>query len=667
MPKSRNALSKIILVVLVCLLSFQSFPAATAQAQDNTLRVSFADLGYGDLNLKGLFSEKTVWFPFDYNWQIESDAQVTINYVASQVVLEDNATITILVNGIHVTSFRPEADELEHQFSFDVPARFLDGNGLLLSAQALLYVDDDECQEDNNPGQWINILDTSQIALTPNVDNSAPRLQDMSQELIMTSVVNDLPPVIFVLPENPDQTTLDVAANISARLGETASVMTMDVRTLAELSPAEMRQANFIMVGVQSEFDWPQELTQAFTASFTNDQFVSADGQAVPATDGVVQIFISPWNAQRNILLVSGGSSEALAKAGSVFSSTTNTQLLRGEYVFVNSTVEALEPLNPQPWTTDETTFRDLGQEISTIQGTGVNDQYYRFRYPTGWVFETGTRLNLHISSSPSLNKDFSYVDVFINGNYIGTIETGTEKTDQTVSFDLPVDELNYPSDGQRERVLEVRLSVANTPEKDQCERIDPTLVWTKILDDSSFITTHSYTELPDLQVFPYPFISDQTRIPTAIIIPANPTSMELSQGLEVANTLGHLAVDDPIIHMYSADQVTEDILASHHLIMVGVEDRNTILADGLSQIDPIPELSFYQAVTNEALGILYEVASPWNEKNVALFIYAKANPGVSNAITVLHQSEPPVNQPGSVAVVDDELEPQIIYRDDGL
>jgi hypothetical protein len=265
------------------------------------------------------------------------------------------------------------------------------------------------------------------------------------------------------------------------------------------------------------------------------------------------------------------------------------------------------------------------------------------------------------------LNKDFSYVDVFINGNFVGTIETGTEEIEQYITFDIPVDQLNYPSDGQRERAIEVRLSVANTPEKDQCERIDPTLVWTKILDDSFFVTNHSYTDLPDLQVFPYPFISDQTRVPTGIIIPANPTHEELAQGLEVASTLGSLAVDDPIINMYAADQVTEEILASHHLIIVGVEDRNTVLMDGLGKIDPVPELNFYQAVTNESLGILYEVASPWNENLTALFIYGKASPGVSNAITVLHQSEPPVNQPGSVAVVDDELEPQIIYRDDGL
>src|SRR5690242_19341589 len=118
------------LAAVVIVLTFCTRGLLPAHA--DTLQISLKDAGSGDITLQGMFGTGNVWVPFQSNWAIKQDIQVTVIYRASPLLNTSRSTLTVFANDLQVTSIRLSSEAGDQTFSFTVPASRLAGAGLAL-------------------------------------------------------------------------------------------------------------------------------------------------------------------------------------------------------------------------------------------------------------------------------------------------------------------------------------------------------------------------------------------------------------------------------------------------------------------------------------------------------------------------------------------------------
>lgn len=594
---------------------------------------------------------------------------VDVAYIASPLLDREQSTLTILANDRLITSVQPVADGTEHHFSLAIPVDQLQGAGVTLHFQGYLRLTDLPCEVSNNPAQWLTILDQTSLTLTAGTNTAVPDLADLPQAIVVENALDTPPPVIFILPDDPDEVTLTTAAQVAARLGagSRGSFASFGAETVSTLTETQKKTANLVIVGLPQEQVLIKEMRQALPADLVHDNFVTADNIIVPPEHGVIQIFNSPWNDARTVLLVSAAQKAGLALTGRAFADQVTFQSLRDSFHFVRALESRAEPIPTRAWLTPQTTFAQLNDRDRTVVGTGLHREFYFFRRPPGWVLDNGSQLTLHLGFSSALQASESYVAAFINDVHIGTVPIGRGIKQSYFTFDLPVALLNQTPLGERPQTMTLRLEVVNSLIENACEQSDPETAWTQIFADSFFVTPHVYLPLPDLQAFPYPFVSEQPTAPTAIILPPQPNTQELSSALSIAATLGRFAPTDFELHLLTVERVSAKTQRDANLIVLGSRQRQPLIGEFLTKMGPIPgyreEQGLYQHLKSQNDGLLREGPSPWNDERVALLVFGVSEPGFQNAAETLFDAAPPVAQPGSVAVVQPEQPPQIIYR----
>jgi hypothetical protein len=184
-----------------------------------------------------------------------------------------------------------------------------------------------------------------------------------------------------------------------------------------------------------------------------------------------------------------------------------------------------------------------------------------------------------------------------------------------------------------------------------ECETVDPSFVWTRILNSSNFIMPHDYTNLPDLLAFPYPFVSDQPAAPVTLVLPDEPEQSEIAQALALAAVLGRYALRSFDLRVSFAEDVTETTHADSHLIVLGERTRQPWVNTFLSASDH-PEVS--------STGLLHEMISPWNIGRVVLIVSGQDTDGFASAVSALGQV-PAVDRSGTTAVIEAGQPPSVV------
>ncbi len=632
-------------------------------------RLTLEDFGYSDGQLRGMFGAAQLWIPFQSNWVINRELNVNLIYVASPLLHQKRSTLTILANDQPVISLHPVATGTEQEVSFTIPPHLLQGQGFTLRLQGYLRLTDLPCEETNNPGQWLTVRNKSSLAMRPDLKSDSPDLAGLPRTVVVENAPVAPPAVVFVLPDEPDETVLTTAAKVAARLGRDSrhNQFLFQVESASTLAESQKQAANLVVVGLPHDQPLLQELAQALPARLLRNGFVTADSYIAPAGHGVIQIFNSPWNKTRNVLLISAGQDLGLSLAGQAFADQLTVQALRGDFQFVRALETVSQPLPELAWLTPQTTFTQLGDRDRLVRGPGLFQELYYFRRPPGWVLESGSQLSLHLGFSPALRPTQSYVAVYINDVFVGTARIGYGIQESQFTFDLPVDLLNETPQGQRSLALNLRLEVANFLEESDCAPANPEAAWTQIYADSFFVTPHVYLPLPDLQAFPYPFVGDPVETPVAIILPPQPNSVELGTGISLAATLGHYAPVDFELIVQTADQVSAETRSEANLIVIGSKSRQPLVAQALAEMSDVPGYrgldGLYQALKNSKQGLLRTGPSPWNAERVILLAFGETDAGFVNATQALLEAVPPVDQPGSVAIIEAGQPPRIIYR----
>lgn len=660
--------SRIIFLGLILLLTTGKVLPAHAQVNAESQVLTFKALGYDDLRLRGLYGTNSLWIPFQSDWPV-GNVEVELTYTASPLLHSQMAILTILANNQEVTSIRPVGDGQNHTIVFVIPSERHLADGITLTFDGHLRLTDEFCEDSFNVGQWLIIRNSSLVRVNLNDSSPAPNLTDLPHAIIVEGKGDNIPPVVFVLPEQPDETSLSVAAQVAGRLGENIQPdnLPLQVATPLSLTEDQKQNANLVIIGLNSDQALIQELASSMPVPPSADGFVSRDNLLIPATDGVVQIFNSPWNDRRHILLVSGNAEVGIKMAGQAFAHQPTFQSLTSSFQFIHTLVNRSDPAQGLPWVAPQTSFAQLGEFDRKVTGLGITDSYYIFHYPAGSMFMENARLRLHLAFSPALRTQNSYALVYINEVYIGSINANGEDEDSWVVLDLPVQKLNQLAREKYGSELNLKLSIANLLPSNNCEQIDKESSWTKIYADSYFQVGFSPVELPDLYFFPYPFASDLDQSSVRFILPDDPSPIELQTALSVAALLGNNLFTDLSIEIQRASEETAATLAGHHLILIGSPERNNLLGEVLAGTQTSLPLDVYQFLSAPQVGFFHALKSPWDPKMSVLAIYGDGEAGFDTAAGSIFENGRLVSESGSIALVRLEEEPVVIYREAGL
>lgn len=664
---------KILSLGLLTALMMTQFIPTTAQ---DSITATFRDFGVDEVRLTGLNSAATVTFLYQSNWYIENDIVVDLNYSASPVLNASLSAVTVFARAgdddwSQVTSFRPVVDGGVHTTTLVISRSIIvpDVDILELAFEANLPMDGLDCGPVNNHSQWLLIHGDSRITLRPSLDTTPPDLVSVGDAVFVQNALTDPTPVAVVLPDEPDSVALTAAANVIGRLGLSAGTehYPVSVYLASQVTEAVKQQSNLVVVGTAVENDLIDELAGVLPAPIRAFQYFDQAGIVIPRTHGVVQLFSSPWNPANHVLLISASGPEGLALAGQAFSDGNTVALMNGSFEIVDSLAQSPVLTLHLPWSEPVTTFAALGFSDRNFDGMDMNSMIFTVPRPPGLILNEG-KIALHMAFSKSLVDTGAYFDVYVNNIFMGTIETAGAR-DLWVEFPLPANQLNQTPDGRRPRSWRFELQLAtDISTTSGCEQ--QVNSWTKIYADSYFTTTNVLGDLPDLQLFPYPFVTPQqdTNEPTPIVIvvPNNPTPEELQVAFGAATTVGAFSRDRFDLSLVTNDELSRDKRNNAHLIVVGTVERQPL-------IDELTDNQFYeigsgvyQSLDKNAVGFVHQITSPWNEERVVMFLYANSKEGLVEAGKALYLANPLVEQPGSAALVriDGDDPPVIIYRE---
>jgi hypothetical protein len=653
---------------LICILALSSALPVHAQANDRSVAFTFKDLGYNDMRLNGLYGARIMWIPFQSDWPV-GDVELELTYTASPLLNNREAILTILVDNKEITSIRPIGDGRDHTVSIMVPPEERPAGGISITYEGHLRLTDDFCEDSFNTGQWLIVRNSSRVRIDLTGVPAPPELTDLPEAIMVKGEI-DVPPVTFVMPEQPDDLTLTVAAQAAYRLGMGygSDNLPIEIVTADTLTDQQAAETNLVVVGLPGNQPLITVLKDLIPVPPTDEGFVSQDGVLIPPTDGVLQIFSSPWNSRRNILLVSGNGDEGLAMAGKAFVHDLTFRSLTGSFHFIRALVNRSDGQAPEPpWQTDNTRFSQLGEFDRQVTGLGITDTIYYFHYPPGMMFGEGAQLVLHMAFSPALRTNNSYTVIYINDIYIGAVNVNTANEDLWLALNLPIQSLNQYARNDRARELNVRLSISNLVPVNNCEQVDKDSSWTKIYADSYFRLNFVPVDLPDLYFFPYPFVNSADKDPVKFVLPGNPTTSELQATLSLAVLMGNGMTSDVDLGVIrSADGVPSGVVG-HQLILLGSPDRNPLVNEVVARQQATAPFDIYQVLGNVPVGLYYGLASPWDESKSALAIYGNTEEGFNAGVSSIYENGKLVRESGSIAVVRPGGEPVVIYRENGM
>lgn len=307
-------------------------------------------------------------------------------------------------------------------------------------------------------------------------------------------------------------------------------------------------------------------------------------------------------------------------------------------------TVEEVEPIVVAPSGQLNVSFRQLGYDNNTL--TQVRPSYsYRMFLPGNFAISpSGNYFDLITSYPTNIPLDSPVsLQVEINGRPISTIPlTITNTISNVTRVDLPQDLLRIGQNG-----IKVSLNTNST-----CE--DPGLNIDVLIDQTSTLS-FGYQQRPymaDLALYPHPFVErGLLDLPVTLVLPDQPTAAELAAATTVAAGLGQAAGGNISLATVVASELSAEVRANSHLIIVGTPERSNLLAD-LQLPLPIDRTLLKQP----GQGMLQEVVSPWNEFRLVLVVTGLDDEGILKASQALNRQVHFLSLRGPAAVVIDIL-----------
>ncbi|HEX2998043.1 MAG TPA: cellulose biosynthesis cyclic di-GMP-binding regulatory protein BcsB [Anaerolineales bacterium] len=613
--------------------------------------VAFAELGFRETTLVSPFDATRVLFSIPPNWRLSAGGAIQLDYEVNLsgadaglvgtdqnpyggsllVTFNDQLIGTISLKELGSKSVQlqlpPNAltsvrQDGRHQLTISLDAQF-----------SCLY----------NIRAIVTIKPTSTFTLPFEV--SAPEL-NLSRLPAPFHLRNALLPdrTLVVVPNEPDAKELTAALNLMSGFGSiVGETFDFSLITPAELTKDDLANSNLIFVGRPEQFDLLSDVK--FPVAVQDKQFVSLPPES--ASDGVVEMALSPWNESKVVLLAGGSSVDAVVKAAQAVSSGKILIYQNPALAYVAD----VQPLSDAIPVVEDFSLQSLGYQSQTLSGIGLSSVQYSFNASKEQLNAKDATIDLVYYHSGLLDYGYSSFTVELNNQVISSTAFSKE-TEQltTMQLKIPQGVLRF---GENRLNISARMLTTTS-----CDATGFSNPWLTISDQTRFhlpaslgISSDAPASLLDLKSYPDLFTTYSDLGDVAFVLPKSNSSTWKIAG-QLAYDLGSTA--NPLISNLQAvyaEDVPQQVLGESSLILIGKPSAMPPLQRFNEQLpapfdfanDTASESNMqvvYRIPSGMSVGYLELLSSPYNAEKPVLVLAGNSDDGVTLAGSALLQNE---------------------------
>jgi len=470
-------------------------------------------------------------------------------------------------------------------------------------------------------------------------------------------------PAVLVVPSSPSESELQASLIVMGAFGQmTGGKLPITMIAADQLTGDLLNKSNLIFVGKPTAFSILQDAK--LPISFVDNAFSSKE---VEADDGVLQIFSSPWEISKSVLLVSGNTEGAVVKAAQALSTgnlQTGTEPTYSVVAQVNPVISSgVVTAEAVQITSSDFTLADLGYPFLTATSIGANYLTYEFVIPLGQIPAETPNIDIKYNGSVLLDPSRSSIIIYLNGVLIGSAKFSTESGNfSSYKIDLPLSVF-------RTGINTLEL-VADLIPLNDCSIFSSSGIWATIYPETALHlplvpASISSFSLGALNKYPYPFANDPTYSTTSFVVPKHSQPSWFIAG-NIAYDLG-ARTQAPILafEIFFDSQLPEDV-QTQNLILVGepkdlkivseLKDSLPAFFENGSNIAILDSQQVIYRITDEkSLGYLELFASPWNEGSAILGVFGTTPDGLGFASKALLDFQTRGSLTGNFVTLDGE------------
>jgi hypothetical protein len=280
-------------------------------------------------------------------------------------------------------------------------------------------------------------------------------------------------------------------------------------------------------------------------------------------------------------------------------------------------------------------TFADLGYSDSDLVGP-LDGTRRVFSIPANWQLKPGGTINLDINVlltgadaglvSGETTTYAGTLMVLFNNKVLGYVQLDASGS-KSASFTIPAEAVtSIRENGQHE--LSIQLDA-------QLDCLDDVRTSVSVLATSRFDLLFDITS-PELNLsrLPAPFYLRNSLLPdtTYLVVSSQSTAEELQAAINVMAGFGSLVEQPFNFSLITDDKLTPELLATSHLIFVGMPDKISVLEQVNFSVPIVGNQFVGLPAESVEDGVLQMAHSPWNPDKVVLLVSGNSGEAVIKA-----------------------------------
>ena len=310
---------------------------------------TFQSLGYRTETISGIGLNSVQYLFNASKEQLNSkDSTIDLIYYHSGLLDYGLSSFSVELNDqvIASTAFSEESEQLA-TLQITIPPGLLRFGENRLTVTARLFAVT-SCDSTGFSNPWLTISDQSSLHLPATTDTNAvsPWLLDLKfyPDLFMTH--SELGDVAFVLPEaNPS--TWKIAGQVAYDLGRSANplISNLEVVYADEVPQPVLDEKSLIVIGRASTVPFLSQINDQLPAPFDLETDTARESNMqivyrIPSgmSVGYLELMTSPFNIEKQILVLAGNTDDGLVMAGNVMLQSALRSQLTGVFAITNGT-----------------------------------------------------------------------------------------------------------------------------------------------------------------------------------------------------------------------------------------------------------------------------------------------------------------------------------------
>ncbi|NOU93822.1 hypothetical protein GC093_11385 [Paenibacillus sp. LMG 31456] len=572
-------------ILVACVMLITPILSPTVYGQAQATPENFPLFGGDDRVIRGENARDESYFEIGKGRAAAVGSYLDLYYGHSPTLLPKNSTLTLLVNDLPIGSVALDDSNKEQAlWRVDLSKLGLKSGFHKLSLQTHMEIASDVCVDPQNTANWMVIHKNSRINLNlvPSYDKAD--LTTYPSPFFEKGSTNPFQSIIAV-PDNIDQNEFSSVAQLAQYFSTQASDkrIKFPVYAESELTDIILRDNRVIWFGRTDR--WKERGQAAIEA------LRKLTGAPANQWQSFIGVAPSPWNPANAQLIVAGNEAE-LSSAATILTDEALFSQLQGNISIVPANLKKKEaPAELKIGSPYTVTLEKMGYNNLTVEGVEQGSVRINYPIPGNWDFDNGAGLKLLFKHSKSINLKQSVASVKLNGVPVESVRL-TETTADAGILELVLD----PSVIGSRRTLEFEVAfqfinansnnkdTQNQNLKDYCSNPSYLGNWAVIDKASTLTYIPAQRQTQRLESLPYPFVVNGHWNQTALLLPDQIGTNELSMALTLAGIIGRNSQDNTELLLFkTSNPGLKELLKDLNIIYLGTSKSLPDFMNGFS------------------------------------------------------------------------------------